>query len=106
MNLKATAVSVALAAVVATAPFSPARAQAPAYPYYYANPLFWPFLAAGAVLGTAALIVTSPIRIVCAECLPPPQAFYPFYAGPPAPAPVAYPAPAYQPGITYSYGPR
>jgi hypothetical protein len=106
MNLKGIAISLALGAAVATAPFSPARAQAPVYPYYYANPLFWPFLAAGAVLGTAALIVTSPIRIVCADCLPPPQAFYPFYAGPPAPAPAAYPAPAYQPGITYSYGPR
>jgi hypothetical protein len=105
MKLKGTAVSVALAAAVVVAPFSPARAQAPAYPYYYANPLFWPFLAAGAALGTAALIVTSPIRIVCADCLPPPYAFYPFYTGP---EPVAYPPQpaAYQPGITYSYGPR
>ena len=98
MNLKGTAISGALAADVAVAPFSPARAQEPGYPYYYANPLFWPFLAAGAVLGTAALIVTAPIRIVCADCLTPPQYFYPFYAN--------APAPAYQPGITYSYGPR
>ena len=107
MDWNRTATAVALAAAMAVAPLSAARAQAP-YPYY-ANPLFWPFLAAGAVLGTAALIVTSPIRVVCADCLPPPQAYYPFYVGPPAPAyyapqPATYyaPTPA-QPGITYSY---
>lgn len=116
MNSKRTAISVMLAAAIAAAPFSAARAQTP----YYTNPLFWPFLAAGAVLGTAAFIVTLPIRVVCSTCLPAPEAYYPFYAGPPAPAytpqPAAYAAPAYppaayaappaQPGITYSYGPR
>jgi hypothetical protein len=106
MNPKRTAISVMLAAAIAAAPFSAARAQTP----YYANPLFWPFLAAGAVLGTAALIVTLPIRVVCSDCLPAPAAYYPFYAGPPAPAyppqPAAYSAPPAQPGITYSYGPR
>src|SRR5436305_14594203 len=98
MNSKRTAISIALAAGIAAAPLSAARAQTPYY-----NPLFWPFLAAGAVLGTAALIVTAPIRIVCSDCLPPPYAYYPFYAGAPAPAPAyapqpaLYPAPAYQP---------
>ena len=102
MKLKATAVSLALAAAVALAPFSAARAQT-AYEYpYYANPLFWPFLAAGAVLGTAALIVTAPVRIVCWNCLPPAEAFYPFYVGPAYPPQPA----AYQPGITYSYPAR
>ena len=67
---KRTAISIALAAAMAVAPLSAARAQTA----YYSNPLFWPFLAAGAILGTAALIVTSPIRVVCADCLPPPQA--------------------------------
>ena len=102
MKCKGIAVSAALAAAIALAPLSMARAQT-AYqtPYYYANPLFWPFLAAGAVLGTAALIVTAPVRIVCWDCLPPPEAFYPFYVGPPAPQPAAY-----QPGITYSYPAR
>ena len=94
MNCKRTAISVVLAAAIAAAPFSAARAQTP----YYANPLFWPFLAAGAILGTAALIVTAPIRIVCSDCLPPPYAYYPFYAGPPVPPG--------QPPISYSYGPR
>ena len=111
MICKRIAISVVLAAAIAAAPFSAARAQTP----YYYNPLFWPFLAAGAVLGTAALIVTAPVRVVCAACLPPPQAFYPFYVGPPTPAyppqpavysAPAYPAPAAQPGIIYSYGPR
>jgi len=106
MNSKRIAISVMLAAAIAVAPFSAARAQTP----YYANPLFWPFLAAGAVLGTAALIVTLPIRVVCSDCLPAPAAYYPFYAAPPAPAypppPAAYSVPPAQPGITYSYGPR
>jgi hypothetical protein len=102
MIFKRTAMSVALAAAIAAAPLSAARAQT----QYIYNPLFWPFLAAGAVLGTAALIVTAPIRIVCAECLPPPYAFYPFYSGPPpAPQPAVYAAPP-QPGITYSYPAR
>src|SRR5438067_13906626 len=54
---KRTAISIALAVGITAAPLSAARAQT-AYqaPYYY-NPLFLPFLVAGAVLGTAALIV-------------------------------------------------
>ena len=105
MNCKRTAISVALAVAIAAAPFSVARAQTP----YYANPLLWPFLAVGAVLGTVALIVTAPIRVVCAGCLPPPYAYYPFYAGTPAPAypppPATYYAPPSQPPITYSAPP-
>ena len=88
MNKK-TAISLMLAAAIIAVPFSAARAQTPYYYAnpYYANPLFWPFLAVGAILGTAALIVTAPIRVVCSNCLPPPENFYPFYAGPPAPPP-------------------
>ena len=115
---KRTVISIALAVGITAAPLSAARAQT-AYqvPYYY-NPLFLPFLVVGAALGTAALIVTLPIRVVCADCLPPPQAYYPFYAGPPTPAyppqPATY-APAYpptstypaaQPAITYSVPPQ
>src|SRR3954453_3331778 len=103
MNSKRTAISIALAAGIAAAPLSAARAQTPYY-----NPLFWPFLAAGAVLGTAALIVTAPIRVVCSDCLPPPYAYYPFYVGPPvppyAPQPVTYSAPAYPPAPGYPAG--
>lgn len=86
MNKK-TALSLMLAAAIIAVPLS-ARAQAPYYyPNYYANPLLWPFLAAGAILGTAALIVTAPVRVFCSTCLPPAENFYPFYAGPPAPPP-------------------
>jgi hypothetical protein len=97
MNKK-TAISLMLAAAIIAVPFSAARAQTPYYYAnpYYANPLFWPFLAVGAILGTAALIVTAPIRVVCSNCLPPPENFYPFYAGPPAPPP---------PGPPMSYTP-
>ena len=95
---KRTAISIALAVGMTAAPFSAARAQTAYEVPYYSNPLFWPFLAAGAILGTAALFVTSPIRVVCSDCLPPPYAYYPFYVGPPAPAyapqPAAYSAPA------------
>jgi len=97
MNKKI-AISLMLAAAIIAVPFSAARAQTPYYYAnpYYANPLFWPFLAAGAILGTAALIVTAPIRVVCSDCLPPPENFYPFYAAPPAPPP---------PGPAMSYTP-
>ena len=101
---KRTAISIALAVGITAAPLSAARAQT-AYqaPYYY-NPLFLPFLVVGAALGTAALIVTLPVRVVCADCLPPPEAYYPFYAGPTTPAyppqPVTY-APAYPPTASY-----
>jgi hypothetical protein len=103
MTCKRTVISIALAAGLAAAPLSVARAQTP-YDY---NPLFWPFLAAGAVLGTAALIVTLPVRVVCSDCLPPPYAYYPLNVGPPplAPQPVSYPAPAYQPAPGYQQPP-
>ena len=88
--MKRTLTSLMLAAAIAAAPLSVARAQTA---YYYYNPIFWPFLAAGAILGTAALIVTAPVRIVCSDCLPPPQNFYPYFAPPPPPPPIGY-APA------------
>ena len=92
MNKK-TVISLMLAAAIVAVPFSAARAQNPYYYAnpYYANPLFWPFLAAGAILGTAALIVTAPVRIVCSTCLPPAESFYPFYTVPPAPRPAGPP---------------
>ncbi len=52
---------------------------------YYCNPLLFPLAVAGAVVGTAAAIVTAPF---CPYCGP----YY--YAPPPPPAPVYYrPAP-------------
>ena len=109
---KKTVISLVLAAAVMTMPYM-ARAQAPYnpnyynqyyadyynryyYDYYYNNPFYFPVLAAGAVLGTAAFIATLPIRVVCANCLPPPEGFYRLYLIPPPPPP-AGPAMSYQP---------
>ena len=87
MNLQRIAIPAMLAAALAALPLSPARAQ-----YYYPCnpfPLFWPFCAAAAVVGTAGMIVTAPFR---AAYYPPP----PYYGPPPG---------AYPPGY-YNYGPR
>lgn len=67
------------------------------YNYYYNNPIFWPFLAAGAILGTAALIATLPIRVVCSNCLPPPEGFYPLFTTSPAPPSPSGPPMSYKP---------
>jgi hypothetical protein len=101
MNKK-TAIPLVLAAAIMAMSFTAARAQTPYYYAnpYYANPLFWPFLLAGAVVGTAALIATLPIRVVCSNCLPPPEGFYPLYTAyitPPAPPPPTGPAMSYRP---------
>jgi hypothetical protein len=100
---KKAAIPLLLAAAILATPLTEARAQAPYYYYYnpyYGNPILWPFLVAGAVLGTAALIATLPIRVVCSNCLPPPEGFYPFYTAyttPPAPPARVGPAMSYQP---------
>jgi hypothetical protein len=51
------------------------------YPACSPVPLFWPFCVAGAVVGTAALIVTAPIRALTGA----PPYYYPppYYYGPP-----------------------
>jgi hypothetical protein len=88
-------ISAAFAAGLALMPAS-AKAQ-----YYYPPPcspfpLFWPFCVAGAILGTAAVIVTAPFRALAgAPPFPPP-----FY-GPPLPPPPYYP-PGYPPPPAYS----
>jgi hypothetical protein len=57
------------------------------------GPIFWPFAAAVAVVGTAAAIATAPLRAIA-----PPPAYYP-----PAYYPPAYyaPPPGYYPGYYY-----
>ena len=99
---KKAAIPLMLAAAILATSFTTARAQAPYYYAnpYYANPLLWPVLVVGAVLGTAALIATLPIRVVCSNCLPPPEGFYPYYTAyttPPAPPPPTGPAMSYRP---------
>jgi hypothetical protein len=61
MRIRRITISAAFAAGFAALPLSTAKAQ-----YYYPPcspfPLFWPFCVAGAVVGTAAIIVTAPVR--------------------------------------------
>ena len=91
MPIRRIAISAAFAAGLATLPLSTAEAQ-----YYPPCPpftLFWPFCVAGAVVGTAAIIVTAPPF----GYYPPPPYYYP-----PPPQPGYY-APAPPTGY---YGPR
>jgi hypothetical protein len=100
MHLKRIAIPAILVAGLAALPLSAANAQY--YPPCHPFPLFWPFCAAAAVVGTAGMIVTAPLRAVAAP---------PYYYGPPQaryyqPPPRYYPPPpAYYPP-PYYYGPR
>jgi hypothetical protein len=79
-----------LAAGLAVLPLSGASAQYYGQPYYGPPctpfPLTWPFCVAGAVVGTAAAVVSAPFR---------PYYYYPqrYYAPPPP----YYPPPYYPP---------
>jgi hypothetical protein len=84
------ALSAALVAALATLPFSNADAHR-----WHGGPVFWPFVAGAAIVGTAAAIATAPLRAA-------------YYYGPP-PAPYYPPPAAYAPGYYYGapyYGPR
>ncbi len=85
MQWKATAMAVALAAATVAVPLSSAQA------YWRRGPIFWPFAAGAAIVGTAAAIATLPLRAVAGPYPYPPAYYYP-------PAPYYY-APR------YSYGP-
>jgi hypothetical protein len=96
MRIRRIAVSAAFAAGLAALPLATAKAQY--YPPCSPFPLFWPFCLAGAIVGTAATIVTAPFVALTA-----PPYYYgyyrrPYYAPPPYYAPGYY-APRY-------YGPR
>jgi len=84
---------------LAALPLSTAKAQY--YPACSPFPLEWPFCAVGAVPGTAAMIVTAPIRALTG---PPPLYYNPYYGQtyylPPAYYPPGYYAPP------YNYGPH
>ena len=100
MRIHRIAISAAFAAGLATLPLSTAEAQY--YPPCSPFPLFWPFCVAGAVVVTAATIVTAPLRALTGA---PPFGYYPPppYYYPPPPPPPGYYAPAPPPGY---YGPR
>ena len=94
MRIRRIVASVLFAAALAPASFSGAKAQyyAPCSPF----PLAWPFCVAGAIVGTAADIVTAPLWL-------------PAGAPPPFVVPRYYAAPAYYlppPPPPYYYGPR
>jgi hypothetical protein len=96
MLIRRIALLAAVAIGFATAPLSGASAQyyAPCSPF----PLAWPFCAAGAIVGTAANVVTAPIWLSAGA---PPPFFSGYY-----PAPRYYPPPYYPPPPPYYYGPR
>jgi hypothetical protein len=98
MRISRISISAAFAAGLAALPFSTANAQY--YPPCSPFPLFWPFCVAGAVVGTAATIVTLPIRALIGA----PPYYYGYYGQPYYPPP-AYYAPGYY-APPYYYGPR
>lgn len=91
MRIQRTAILAVFALAAAALPLTAAKAQ-----YYYPCnpfPLFWPFCAAGAVVGAAATVATAPFRAVAG-----PYYYRPYYYPPPY-----YGYGYYPPGY---YGPR
>jgi len=76
MRIRRISVSAAFAAGLAALPLATAEAQY--YPPCSPFPLFWPFCVAGAVVGTAATIVTAPFVALTA-----PPYYAPGYYAPP-----------------------
>jgi hypothetical protein len=99
MRIRRITISVAFAAGLAALPLSTAEAQY--YPPCSPFPLFWPFCAVGVVVGTAAMIVTAPVRALTGA----PPYYYGGYYGPPYYPPPAYYGPGYS-APPYYYGPR
>ena len=97
MLSKRLAAAVLLSAAVVALPITQASAR-----HHDWFPLFWPFAAAAAVVGTAAAVATAPIAVITAPPYYP--AYPPYYASPyPAPAYGYPPPPGYYGGY---YGPR
>jgi hypothetical protein len=86
MRIRRIALLAAVAAGLAAAPFSIAKAQYYDYPPC-AFPVAWPFCAAGVIVGTAANIATSPIWLLSGAPPPfyPPRYYAPGYYAPPPP---------------------
>jgi len=97
MRIQRIAISAVFAAGLAALPLSTATAQY--YPPCNPFPLFWPFCAAAAVVGTAATIATAPFRAVAgAPYYGPPGPYY----YPPPPPPGAYYPPGASPYAPYA----
>ncbi len=98
MGVRQIAISAVFVAGLAAVPLATASAQYYPPPPCSPFPLFWPFCVAGAVVGTAAAIVTAPFRVFA-----PPPVYYGYY-GPPPPPP--YFAPRYYPPPYNNYPPH
>ena len=101
MRIRQIAISAAYATGLAVLPIPAAQAQY--YPPCSPFPLFWPFCVAGALVGTAATIVTAPFWALTGT----PPYYYGYYGQPynpyyPPPAPAYPPAPSYTPQPTYT----
>ena len=92
MRICRIAASAALAAGLIALPLATAKAQY--YPPCPPFPLFWPLCAAGAIVGTAAMVVTAPFVALTA-----PPYYYGYYGRPYYPPPPAnyYPSGSYAP---------
>jgi hypothetical protein len=77
MHLRRIAVLAAFVAGLAALPLGSAKAQYYTYPPCSPFPLAWPFCVAGAVVGTAAAIVTAPF-----QAFAPPPYYYAYYPPP------------------------
>ena len=99
MRLRRITIAGAFGVGLAALPLSIAKAQY--YPVCSPFPLEWPFCAAGAVIGTAAMIVTAPIRALTGA---PPFYYGGYYGQPYYPPPAYYASGYYVP--PYNYGPR
>ena len=101
MLIRRMTILAAFAVGLAAAPLSTANAQYyPPYPPCSPFPLLWPFCVAGAIVGTAAMIVTAPVRALTGA----PPFYYGYYGQPYFPPPRYY-APGYYPP-PYYYAPR
>jgi hypothetical protein len=101
MRIRQIAISATFAAALAALPISAAQAQY--YPPCSPFPLFWPFCVAGALVGTAATIVTAPFWAFTGT----PPYYYGYYGQPynpyyPPPAPAYSPAPSNIPQPSYA----
>jgi hypothetical protein len=99
MRIRLVSVLAAFTLALAALPASTADAQ-----YYYPPcspfPLAWPFCVAGAIVGTAAMIITAPFWVLTGA----PPFYYGYYRPPYYQPPVYFP-PGYYPPPNY-YGPR
>ena len=98
MRIRQITIWVGLAAGLGAIPLSTAKAQY--YPPCSPFPLEWPFCVSGAIIGTAAMIVTAPIRVFTGAPL-----YYGGYYGQPYYPPPLYYAPGYYTPPNY-YRPR